>query len=866
MRWPGLLAGTLCALLAATCGGDAGTVDPTTPPPAPTGTVAGRITVEGAPLQGVLVSLTGAVSQSTATSADGAFQFLAVPLGAHIVTLTSGIPSDVVFTRTTASVTITSAGQAVRADFPGEYLRISAIRGRVLAVTQGSQPEPVEGIALSMTGLSEAADTTDANGRYEFVALRAGEYTVSLLTTAGFAFDATTFTETLSSGQELERDFIGAADLFVATESLDIARVAVPYSQKLIARGGTAEGLVWSLEDGTSLPEGLVLESNGAIHGTPRSTGVAELRLSVTDAEAKRATATLSLRVCEGALGLEEGDYRVYAGGEREECGFFVQAPRGGAYYRVTMVGTETPTRPRLYDVELSVEGNFAASSAADVANAGTGGDGTRRRPAFVEEPWLEELLERERAYARGHARIRRSEAELMRRLMAEGPLRTLPDRSQQVARDGTQAAAPAERDFRLSGDVVGCQLDTTVTASLVAGNDHLAFYEYQTTVSPENVRQVLDYYDQHGAEVIERYFGGVSDVNGDGVVNVLLRPDLPDGIRGYVWSADMTYEQGDCAASNEMELIHLDAETIDEISDGDYWVLGTVVHEMKHISSLYKRHRAAARGGTGGAFHPLWIEEGTADIAKEVSSRLAWERAGGPASTDRVTGELLRAALRTTGSAAARAEATGVFITMARTVWAFSPDSSAVTFDYDGGEVGDVYGSGWHFHRFLRDWIAGAATSTAADEDFIRELNDSLTAGGVAGITAVTGRPINELLIEHAIAMTFAGGEDVVGADVPHFATYDFPTSTEVFSQPNPPGFYPWPVTTTGGDTDGAFAPVALPLATLQTRAFTGRLGGSGVRMYDFRARGAGDGAAFYFDVPRLARVIVARIPDPDP
>ena len=869
MRWPGLLAGMLGALLAATCGGDAGTVDPPPPPPAPTGTVAGRITVEGAPLQGVLVSLTGTVNQSTATGADGAFQFVSVPLGAHIVTLTSGIPNGVVFTRTTAPVTITSAGQEVRADFPGEYLRTSAIRGRVLAVTQGNQPEPVEGIALRMTGLSDAVDTTDTSGRYEFVALRAGEYTVSLLNTAGFAFDATTFTETLSSGQALQRDFIGAADLFIATESLDIARVAVPYSQRLIARGGTAEGLVWSLEDGTSLPEGLVLDSDGTIRGTPVSTGVTEVRVSVSNTEAKRATATLSLRVCEGALGLEEGDYRVYGGGEREECGFFVQAPSGGAYYRVTMVGTETPTRPRLFDVKLSVEGSFAATSAAEVASDASGG-GTRRRTAFVEEPRVEELLERERAYASGHARIRRSEAELMERLLAEGPLPTLPDRSQQVgqaARDEARGeTVPEEYGFRLATDAGSCLLDTTVTASLVAANEYLAFYEYQTTVSPDHVRRILDYYAEHGEEVIQRYFGGVSDVNGDGVVNVLIRPDLSGGIRGYVWSADMTLPRSDCEASNEMELIHLDAETIAEIGENDYWVLGTVVHEMKHISSLYKRYRAAVRGGSGNPFHPVWIEEGTADVAKEASSRLAWQRAGGPAVTDRVEGRALRSAIRSTGSGATRAEATGVFTAMARTVWAFSPDSSAVTFEYDDGETGDIYGSGWHFHRFLRDWIAGAGASATADENFMRELNDSLTAGGVTGIAAVTGRPIDELLTEHAIAMTFAGSESVVGADVPHFATYDFPTTTEVFSNPDPPGFYPWPVTTTGADANNAFAPVAVPLATSETRVFNGRLGASGVRVYDFRARGAGDGAAFHFDMPRMARVIVARIPDPDP
>ena len=865
MRLRGLPAGVLAGLLAASCGGDGGTVDPAPPPPAPTGTVIGQVTVEGAPLPGVLVSLTGPAAQSTATGADGGFQFVSVPAGSHTVTLASGIPNDVTFSRTTASVTITSAGQQVRADFPGEYLRTSSIRGRVLAVTQGSQPEPVEGIALGMTGLQDASDTTDASGRYEFVALRPGEYTVSLLTTAGFAFDATSFTQTLTTGQNIEHDFVGAADLFIATESLDVGRIAIPYSQQLVARGGTTEGLVWSLEGGTRLPDGLAFTSNGLIAGTPRSVGFTEFRVGVTNAQGRRASAALSLRVCEGALDLDEGDYRVFRADERGECGFFVRAPRAGAYYRVTMVGTETPENPRVYDVGLSVAGSFTAAAAPVVASSERAGGAPRQEVTSIGGPWLDELVERERAYARSHERLRRSEAELMERLSAEGPLQILPDLSQQVAQANRGGAgrgrAPEELAIRLSDAFAGsCTVDTTVTARLVAENQHLAFYEYQTTSSPDNVRQILDYYADYGDEVIRRYFGGVSDVNGDGIVNVLIRPDLPGATLAYVWSADMTLSRNSCPASNEMELIHFDAESIDDIGGNDFWALGTIVHEMKHVSSLYKGYRRR----TASRFHPFWIEEGTADIAKEVSSRLAWQRAGGPAMRDRVTGEDLRDAFRSSGGNA-RAEAYGTFTAMARTVFAISPDSSAVTFHYGDGEIGDVYGSGWHFHRFLRDWVVGTG-SAAADERFMRVLNDSLTTAGIAGIEAVTGRPIEQLLIDHAIAMTFAGSESAAGADVPHFTTYDFPTATEVFSQPDPPGFYPWPVTTTGEDTANDFAPVAVPLATSGTRTFNGRLGASGVRIHDFRARGAGNGAAFYYDIPSSARVIVARILEPDP
>ncbi len=841
MKLRGLLAGTLAGLLAAGCG-DGGTIEPAPPP---TGSVVGRVTTEGAPLPGVLVSLSGTVGQSTATGADGSFQFVSVPTGSHIVTLTGGIPNDVTFPRTTMQITVSSAGQQARADFPGEYLRTSSIRGRVLAVTRGTRPEPVEGVVLRMTGPGDASDTTDASGRYEFVALRPGEYTVSLASTGEFAFDAPSFTETLSSGQALQHDFVGAAELFVATDSLGIARVSIPYSQRLVARGGAVEGLVWSLEEGARLPQGLVFASNGTISGTPSSTGFAEFRVSVINAQGKRASAALSLRVCEGPLLLEEGDHRIFASDERGPCGFFVRAPHAGAYYRVTMVGTEAPENPRLHDVGLSVEGSHAASAAAAAERPDRAERRTRREAVSGRDPWLEELIERERAYAQAHARLRRSEAELMERLRAQGTLPILADLSKQAAHGGRRAA-PEALEFRV-GDPFsrGCAVDTTVTAGLVAESEHLAFYEYRGSSSPDHVRRIMDYYAEHGEEVIRDYFGGVSDVNGDGVVNVLIHPGLPGATRAYVWSADMTLSRNECPASNEMELVHIDAEAIAVIGSGDYSALGTMVHEMKHVSSLYKSF-------SRGSFHPLWIEEGTADVAKETSSRLAWQRAGGPAATDRVTGSALREAI---AGGTARAEAYGVFVSMARTVWAFSPDSGAVTFQYGDGEVGNIYGSGWHFHRFLLDWAA--ESSSEAKEDFMRELNDSLTAGGVAGIAAVVGKPMEELLTEHAVAMTFAGSEGVADADAPRFATYDFPTATEVFRSPNPPGFYPWPTTTAAGD-------VAAPLAASGVRAFDGRLAASGVRIHDFRARVAGNAAAFHFRVPSSARVIVARIADP--
>ena len=139
--------------------------------------------------------------------------------------------------------------------------------------------------------------------------------------------------------------------------------------------------------------------------------------------------------------------------------------------------------------------------------------------------------------------------------------------------------------------------------------------------------------------------------------------------------------------------------------------------------------------------------------------------------------------------------------------------------------------------------------------------LNDSLALPGIDGLVAVTGMSIGDLLIEHATALTVAGAEAwLTGETTPHFRSYDFPTATEVFSNPDPPGRYPWPVTLTGEDDDTSVPAVELA----RSQHFDGRVGGSGVRVHDFEAMAAGAGAVFHSTSSGTMWVIIARIPKP--
>ncbi len=670
--------------------------------------------------------------------------------------------------------------------------------------------------------------------------------------------------------------------LAILTDSLPLGRATIAYDGALRARGGTGGGYVWSVAGETELPPGLALAADGRIEGLPTAPGDFEFAVRVADSRGEEVAATLGLTVCEGPLGLEIGEVRTIVPDEIAVCGAFVRAASASAYYRVTLAGLDAGRR-RTFPVTLAAEAirapraiRVAAEGAADapvlrpvVAAAGgrAGGAGAWDEGTRIA---IEEAVAIEDDVAALHDRVRRDEIELFRQLEAEGRLEEMLERGlraqeeRQRLRDAGLAATRSNaRTFRLydrEGDS-RCTVHQTVDAHVIAESEHLVVYEEVDAQSPArvaNVERVLDFYNAHGAEIIEGYFGGVSDVDANGKITVLIDPSL-EGVRAFVWSADMTFTAADCPASNEMELVHMSAGAFSQFDSDRYWALAAMVHEVKHVSSLYKRVRSdAIRGRPRGwpTFHPSWIEEGTADIAKELASRLAWERAGGLSRDGRANDGWIQDGLLNM-----RPEVYGIASIMGRVVRAFSVDPNAISFEPN--DQGNVYGSGWHFHRHLRDLFApgNAGGTAAADQALIFALNDSLALPGTAGIEQATGRTMEELLASHAVALTVAGAEPWLADDAtPRFLTYDFPTATEIASSPDPPGRYPWPVTLTGGDNENSDP--AAPLS--RARRFPGEISSSGVRVYDFQATAAGEGAVFRVETQAPVVVVVARIPRP--
>lgn len=446
-------------------------------------------------------------------------------------------------------------------------------------------------------------------------------------------------------------------------------------------------------------------------------------------------------------------------------------------------------------------------------------------------------------ATAQAHERLREGEQELLRRL---GPLAT-PFQSVLAPAGPFPVAPPKKSFFARASDDTSCALEgrTPVTGLLVGESNNIAVYQDSIqakspsqSVSEENVAQMLDFFEAFGEATIEAYFGAIPDRDGNGQVVVLVTPEVSGNVAAFVWGGDLL-TAGACAASNQMELVYFNGGLINALSSSpaNYQALETLVHEVKHVVSFNQRLT-----GTLFNLHPSWMEEGTAEVASEIASRKAWAAAGGPSQNEVVTRQSFPASGKLTTP-----ENYGVYLRLKRTEDYLSTQPNALVFAPPSGAY-LVYGSGWHFHRFLGDAYGAAASAPDGDGAFFKTQTSSATPSGLPGLLTLTGKPIEALLPEYAAAVMLNG----TGAPTPSlaFTTYDFPSAATVLpGGPDVP--YPYPVTAVDSN----------PSASFSFGSWSGPLGNAGLRIHDFVSNGTGDGADITVQVEGPAKVVVVRV-----
>jgi hypothetical protein len=219
----------------------------------------------------------------------------------------SGTPT-VTASATPLMFTATDSGSPAQS---GQVNLTLTIAPAVLAVTTTQLPSGQVGVAYSAT-LAATGGTTPYNWVLTSgtlppgLALDAASGTIGGTPTASFAGTVTfTVTDAGSPAQSkaVTLNLTIAAVLAITTTTLPDGKVGTPYSATLAASGGTTP-YTWTLTGG-SLPQGLVLSSNGAIGGTPTATATtAPVTFTAMDAGVPSQSQTVNLTITVAPSGI----------------------------------------------------------------------------------------------------------------------------------------------------------------------------------------------------------------------------------------------------------------------------------------------------------------------------------------------------------------------------------------------------------------------------------------------------------------------------------------------------------------------------------------------------------------------------------
>ena len=220
-----------------------------------------------------LNSSTGVISGTPTGVSSGSVTFQVMDATAvsasRAITMTVGPPAALVITTTTLP------GAALGVAYSQTLQASGGVPSYTWSVTAGSLPA---GLSLSSAGVISGTPTGPLGTSNFTVQVTDSQTPTPVSTTANLSITVST------------------APLTVTTTSLVGGSINNPYSQTLLASGGTPP-YTWSISAGT-LPTGLTLTpGTGVIAGTPSATGTSNFTVKVTDSVAGTATAALSITI-----------------------------------------------------------------------------------------------------------------------------------------------------------------------------------------------------------------------------------------------------------------------------------------------------------------------------------------------------------------------------------------------------------------------------------------------------------------------------------------------------------------------------------------------------------------------------------------
>jgi Na+/melibiose symporter-like transporter len=154
--------------------------------------------------------------------------------------------------------------------------------------------------------------------------------------------------------------------LGITTLEIPDGMVGVPYTEDLQAADGT-EPYTWSLDNASTLPDGLQLDSGGSLSGTPESAGEYTFIVGVTDTESSTSSQEVNVYIREEGAPLSIATRSLSEGREGEEYEAVLEALGGEPPYSWTCVVKEDECLP--YGVEIDNETGTISGEPTDEAD-----------------------------------------------------------------------------------------------------------------------------------------------------------------------------------------------------------------------------------------------------------------------------------------------------------------------------------------------------------------------------------------------------------------------------------------------------------------------------------------------------------------
>lgn len=356
----------------------------------------------------------------------------------------------------------------------------------------------------------------------------------------------------------------------------------------------------------------------------PRRTSV-----SVT-AGGKSASLTVGVSpLAQADLDLPVYYYRYTSSGSG--CVYLPGNAAGGSYLIGVMSTSQTPSSL----TAVSLEGTAGDGTVVGVSPAGTAPGvhvgaartgmlsrsvrGTPVAPPFAAAPPAALAPVRSHVRAQAQGDVRMTERNLaLRAALGPAPKPSRPTRA--------PAGAPAVGDVITlkSGHSRTCTTGTTIQATVrYVGNSTIWLDDNDNpsgTFTDAELSTLDAFYDANTKPVHDAYFGGLSDVNGDGRIYILMTKEVNKaGLGGWVWWGDL-YSTSACATSNFAEIffgevpdpggIYGSAMTKQDVLD--YYPL-LLTHEITHLVQA----NAAVFGSAGSK--KTWELEGGAQLAVQL-------------------------------------------------------------------------------------------------------------------------------------------------------------------------------------------------------------------------------------------------------